>query len=977
MLRHVAERLSEAAQAKACDIYAVEGDSLRCLASVSEGVADEAFVGTVYDLGRFGAVRDVLAGGHAMVVRDMADDERVSSFERAENLRYGHRAKVELPLVARGEIVGLAAIFDDRPRDFGDLELLQGLAQVAANALADAELYNELAHSTERVTLVGDVSFELSSSLDLGEVLQNTAFRLCALADMPRCDLYTLDAERRLTRVVSLIDGEADDGRQGQSLSVDEWSALRAAVDRRMPIAISSLDDPLLNERERSLMTERAETAKIVFPLVSKDVVIGVLELLETRGKRTFHEAEIATVAAVCRVAALAIHNAALFDDIKRMHRGNLKALSSALNAKDYYTLGHAARVAAYMVLLGEELGWDPGLLREIEEAAYLHDIGKIGVSDRVLLKSSGLNPREWQLMRQHPAYSADIIRPLFSDALVTGVRHHHERYDGSGYPDGLAGDTIPLIARAMCVVDSYDAMSFRRPYRQALSYPACREELARCSGAQFDPAMVSAFERVLDRLRALKDIAVEVASVAADRLDREAHAVLQRRQDESSEAYRRVVETLRAVRDEHPPTRYLTTFIRKGWTTTLVADAEENEALRSHIGDETFSDEELLYVFADAPVERAVLFVDQFGVWISGGAPVRDERGEIVAVTNADLPATTGATEVDGLRSDVTQTFATMVADAAARLAHAELEAITDGLTGLYNHRYLHERLDEEIERCVLQGDGLAFLLVDLDDFRVFNDRYGHSAGDRALRTVAQIIESSLRQVDLAARYGGEEFAVILIDTDEAGAREVAERIREAIVGTCFTLGGETLSVSIGMALCPADATQKEELLDKADWAMHLAKRRGRDQAVSFGAEHGAITPERVATVHDDHVAALADVVQARDALATRRRAAVTRLALATARELDLAPEALHDDVVAAAAAACGGEANDRFDKKGLAEQLAAVAATYESLVTRYPYRPQVSEAEALEELRSCPAFTDDVRLAAAFEAVLGRPRE
>ena len=975
VLRSVAGRLCVTAAAICCDIYRIDGDQLRCLASLEGDVPDEAFVGTTYDLDRFDGVREVVTAGRPMVVRDMEEDPRISDFERAENLRHGHRAKIELPLVSRGGVVGLASLFYDRPHDAADLDVLQSLAQVAANALANAALYDRLAQSTERVTLVGDVSFELSSSLDLGEVLENTAHRLCALADMPCCDLYTLDAERRLDCVVSLVDRETDRTWQGQSFSLDRWSALRTAVDRRMPIVISSTDDPLLNDEERALMDESAETAEIIFPLISKDVVIGVLELLETRGPRSFHDEEIATISAVCRVAALAIHNAKLYEDIKRMHLGNLKALSSALNAKDYYTLGHAARVAAYMVLLGEELGWDPELLRGVEEAAYLHDIGKIGVSDRVLLKPSVLNPREWDLMRQHPVFSADIIRPLFDEELATGVRHHHERYDGSGYPDGLAKEEIPLVARAMCVVDSYDAMSFRRPYRQALSYAECREELARCAGTQFDPGMVAAFGRVIDRLHEQKKVAVEVARAAAVRLDCDAHASLRRREDEDSEAYRRVVQPLRTVRDEHPPTRYLTTFVRRGSTTMLVVDAEEDEALRSHIGDETFSDEEILRVFADQPVDRTVLFVDQFGVWISGAAPARDEHGDIVAVTNADLPATTGATEVDGLRSDVTRTFATMVADAAARLGHAELEAITDGLTGLYNHRYLHERLDEEIERCVYQSATLALLLVDLDDFRAFNDRYGHSAGDRALRGVARVVEASLRQVDLAARFGGEEFGVILIDADGPGALEVAERIRTGIAQTEFTLGHEELSVSIGMALCPADASHKEELLDKADWAMYLAKRRGRNQVVSFGAEHAALTPEQALSVHDDHVSALAGVVDARDTLVKRRRAAVTHLALAVARELGLEPDEMRG-VAVAAASACTEGGTMTMKGESLPERLASTAAAYESLVTRTPYRPQLSESEALQELRSGAGCDLDKRLWAAFEEVLARPR-
>ena len=200
------------------------------------------------------------------------------------------------------------------------------------------------------------------------------------------------------------------------------------------------------------------------------------------------------------------------------------------MNAKDYYTLGHAARVAAYMVLLGEELGWPAERLRHVEEAAYLHDIGKIGVSDRVLLKPSGLNGKEWELMRQHPIFSADIIRPLFDEDLVLGVRHHHERWEGGGYPDGLEGEDIPLIARAMCVADSYDAMSFRRPYRQALTFAECLTELERCRGSQFDPAVVDAFLRVLTDIESKRGVVQAAASDAASRLDQRAHGLLRAR---------------------------------------------------------------------------------------------------------------------------------------------------------------------------------------------------------------------------------------------------------------------------------------------------------------------------------------------------------------------------------------------------------------------------------------------------------------
>jgi hypothetical protein len=167
--------------------------------------------------------------------------------------------------------------------------------------------------------------------------------------------------------------------------------------------------------------------------------------------------------------------------------------------------------------------------------------------------------------MRQHPGISAEIVRPLFDQELVAGVRHHHERFDGGGYPDGLAGQEIPLIARAMCVVDCYDAMSCRRPYRPALSYQQCLAELRRCVGTQFDPEMVEAFLRALRRLQDRRARVAALAGRAVALIDPTVHGRLRSRADETSGDYRAAVAALRRLRDEHPPVRFVTSYALVG----------------------------------------------------------------------------------------------------------------------------------------------------------------------------------------------------------------------------------------------------------------------------------------------------------------------------------------------------------------------------------------------------------------------------
>ncbi len=178
------------------------------------------------------------------------------------------------------------------------------------------------------------------------------------------------------------------------------------------------------------------------------------------------------------------------------------KVLAYTLEEKDPYTSGHSERVCYYSDLISKKISLSPKDRNEIRIASYLHDIGKIGISNRFINKKSSLSSTEWAIIKQHTQKSIELLIPLkLSPNIISYIQHHHERYDGTGYPDGLAGDQIPLGARIIAISDAYDSMTSDRPYRKPLSNGEAKSELVKNSGKQFDPQLVSVFLEILKEM--------------------------------------------------------------------------------------------------------------------------------------------------------------------------------------------------------------------------------------------------------------------------------------------------------------------------------------------------------------------------------------------------------------------------------------------------------------------------------------------
>lgn len=204
---------------------------------------------------------------------------------------------------------------------------------------------------------------------------------------------------------------------------------------------------------------------------------------------------------ALANQSASILHGVQLYRELADLLFSTLEALSSAIDAKDTYTHGHSRRVANYAVKTARELGYSSKFLTMLKIAGMLHDFGKIGISEQILTKQGKLNDNEREAIQEHPVIGVRILGKFKSFAdIVPGIRHHHERFDGRGYPDGLAGETIPLVGRIISIADAYDAMTTTRPYRRQMLPHEAQDELRNCSGMQFDPVLVQAFIRGIEK---------------------------------------------------------------------------------------------------------------------------------------------------------------------------------------------------------------------------------------------------------------------------------------------------------------------------------------------------------------------------------------------------------------------------------------------------------------------------------------------
>lgn len=370
-----------------------------------------------------------------------------------------------------------------------------------------AETFNDMTDSlrdrsealTKKVlelAMLYEMSRALGSTLDMDDLLGSTLDSALRIFDLDVGYVALRDRESGSLEIRAVRGGDASEAKGAEAVrsSMAEW-----VVREGRPLIFNP--DPAASDGQIDVLT--GAKAALCVPLVSAEGTIGAITVGSSDAEYRFNSDDVRLLSTIGNHVTIAIGNIELFSSLQEAYLATVRSLAAAVDAKDTFTRGHSDKVATYATLIAAHMDLSHEQHTALEMAAYLHDIGKIGVPEEILLKPGRLTDDEMVQMRHHPLIGANILKPVaFPWAITPIVRHHHEFWNGKGYPAGLKGEEIPLLARILCVADSYEAMTADRPYRKGRGADEAVEELRRCAGSQFDPIVVEHMEAVIEELQ-------------------------------------------------------------------------------------------------------------------------------------------------------------------------------------------------------------------------------------------------------------------------------------------------------------------------------------------------------------------------------------------------------------------------------------------------------------------------------------------
>jgi len=567
-------------------------------------------------------------------------------------------------------------------------------------------------------------------------------------------------------------------------------------------------------------------------------------------------------------------------EELSRIHLATAEALATAIDAKDQTTHCHVRRVQIYAAGMGEVLGLSKDEISALKAGALLHDIGKLAVPAHIINKPGRLTSAEFDKMKIHTTVGAQILsRVEFPYPVTPIVRHHHEQWDGLGYPDGLQGEQIPITARIISVVDCFDSVREDRPFRRGMTRDEALALLLRGSGTHFDPNVVKLFIKHLPRFEAqisavglpqqlppndLREPLVLSEVDLAQTRERGCYMAYDQIKSAHQEVYalyeiartfgssldvRNTLEVLVDKVGQVVPFDTCAVYLYdelKGYATAAHVAGRNAKTLATR----SIAPGEGVTGFALAnrtPVNQLHPSLDFAGVEFAGVEIEREYR------SMASLPLfkddmllgalSVYSTELDQYSDDhmrLLETVTRLASDALSNAMHhaeAESNALTDPLTGLPNARYIALRFDEEASRARRNGRPFQVVMLDLDDFKIVNDTFGHKVGDKMLREMGRIIQTQLREYDFLARYAGDEFVAIVQELVGNQVEDLRSRIETAVKEFSLHVRGvgqARVGISVGTATYGIEGETLDQLLVAADQAMYRAKSSHKLEKIS-----------------------------------------------------------------------------------------------------------------------------------------------
>jgi diguanylate cyclase (GGDEF)-like protein/putative nucleotidyltransferase with HDIG domain len=550
------------------------------------------------------------------------------------------------------------------------------------------------------------------------------------------------------------------------------------------------------------------------------------------------------------------------------LHLATAEALATAIDAKDQTTHCHVRRVQIYAAGMGEVFELTANEIAALKAGALLHDIGKLAVPPHILNKPGPLTPAEFEKMKIHTVVGAQILgRVDFPYPVLPIIRHHHEQWDGRGYPDRLRGEQIPITARFISVVDCFDSLREDRPFRRGMTMDEATAFLLRGSGIHFDPSVVEQF------LKHLPGFDAQIAALGLQHqpatnsneppLQLSDVDMIQTRERGSFIAYDQIKKAHREVYALYEIARTFGTSLNVEHTLEILVDK---------VGHVVPFDTCIVYFYDDMKGYAAARHVvgknaqklanrsivpgeGVTGFALANRSPVNQLHPSLDFVdinpeagikyrSMASLPLfkddvllgalSVYSSELEQYTDDhmrLLETVTRLASDALANaMQHAEAEsnALTDPLTGLPNARYLSLRFEEEAARARRTDRSFQVVMLDLDEFKKVNDTFGHKSGDKMLREVAHLVSGQLREYDFLARYGGDEFVAIVQEVVGAQVEELCARIEGAVSKFTMSVGRNRFAqvgISVGTATFGIDGETLDHLIAHADNEMYRMK--------------------------------------------------------------------------------------------------------------------------------------------------------